>query len=284
MKKLSYKVFGIIGNPIKHSLSPHMHNAAFSKLKIKAVYLPFEVKKSQLKNTILSFKKNSIYGFNVTIPFKTDCIKYLDLIDPLAEMIGAVNTVVLEGKKFVGYNTDYMGFLRSVKEDLKIDFRNKRIMLLGAGGAARAVGFGCAKTGVSELLIYDIASARSKKLAHSIDYCFPAVKAKAVSKASLSECIKDVDLLVNCTPLGMKNQDPLPIESRVLHKGLKIYDIVYTPLKTKLVETATHKGIKAVGGLGMLLYQGTAAFELWTKKKAPVSLMRKVLLEQLKQK
>lgn len=279
MKKFSYSVFGIIGNPIDHSLSPHMHNAAFSKLKIKAVYLPFNIKRSQIKNTIGVFKKNSIRGFNVTIPFKTDCVKYLDAIDPLAEMIGAVNTVVLKGKKFVGYNTDYLGFIRSVKEELKIDLSNAKVMILGAGGASRAVGFGCAKDGVSKLFIYDIEAGKAEKLANNINHYFPCSKANAISIGNLAECIKDVDLLINCTPLGMNKKDPLPIDSRFLHKGLKVYDIVYNPLKTKLVKTASRKGIKATGGLGMLLYQGASAFELWTKKKAPTALMRKVLLD-----
>jgi len=278
----SYKLFGIIGFPITHSLSPYMHNGAFNKLKVKAAYLPFEVNKNKLKEAISALKDGGISGFNVTIPFKTECIKYLDNIDPLAKKIGAVNTVVCKGKKLKGYNTDCSGFIKSLKQELKFNPKKKNIFIIGSGGAAKAIAFGLAKEGARHIYTYDIMSKRAKDLTKGINKAFKASLAEVVLRKDIPKAIADSLLLVNCTPLGMKKQDPLPIDPKLLHKRLKVYDVVYKPQNTKLIITARKKGIKAIGGIGMLLYQGVLGFELWTKKKAPVSLMRKILLEQLR--
>ena len=282
MSKNPYKLFGIIGCPIKHTLSPYMHNAAFNKLKIKAAYLPIFVKRDKLKQAISSLKKNGISGFNVTIPFKSECMKYLDKIEPAAGAIGAVNTVAVKRNKLIGYNTDYQGFLRSLKQELKFKAKGKDIFILGAGGAAKAVSFGLAQEGCSNIYIYDILQAKATQTAKTIRRFFPKCKAAACAKEDIKKYIGTCKLLINCTPLGMEKRDKLPVDTKLLHKGLKIYDIVYTPLRTKLIEQAKKKHIKATGGIGMLLYQGVAAFEIWTKKKAPVSLMKKELLKALK--
>jgi len=278
----SYKLFGVIGFPIKHSLSPYMHNGAFNKLKIKAAYLPFEVNKSKLKEAITALKRGGISGFNVTIPFKTECMRYLDKVDPAAKNIGAVNTVVSTKGKLKGYNTDCSGFIKSLKEELKCNPKGKKILIIGSGGAAKAIAFGLAKEGAELIYTYDIVRAKSNELAKGLKKRFKASSAKVLSKRGIADAISDCALLVNCTPLGMHKNDPLPIDPKLLHKGLKVYDVVYTPQVTKLVSAARRKKIKAIGGIGMLLYQGVLGFELWTKKKAPVSLMRKILLEQLR--
>lgn len=281
-RRISYKLFGIIGCPVEHSLSPYMHNAAFNRLKITAAYLPFSVKKNKLKEAISSLRENGISGFNVTIPFKSECIKYLDKVEPIAKMIGAVNTVVVRKGKFIGYNTDYLGFIRSLKEELGFNPKEKSIFILGAGGVSKAVAFGLAREGSREIYIYDIVQSKAKLLAQNIRRYFSNCKVVSCTKKEVPKHIKDCQLLVNCTPLGMSKNDPLPIDARLLHKRLKVYDIVYVPLKTSLINVARQKGIKAVGGLGMLLYQGTCAFQLWTKKRAPISLMRKELLDNLR--
>ncbi|NQT95530.1 MAG: shikimate dehydrogenase [Candidatus Omnitrophica bacterium] len=277
-----YKLFGIIGFPIKHTLSPYMHNAAFNKLKIAAAYLPFEVKKAKLKEAISSLKENGLSGFNVTIPFKSACMKYLDKIEPTSKAIGAVNTVIVKGKKLIGYNTDYTGFIRSLKEELKFKPKGKTIFIVGAGGAARAACFGLAKEGAKKIYAYDIIKPKAKELVKGAKRVFRNCDIDVCSKKDVKDAICDSDLLVNCTPLGMGKSDPLPIDIKFLHKGIKVYDVVYTPLETKLIKLSKQKGIKACGGAGMLLYQGVVAFELWTKKKAPVTLMRKALLDNLK--
>jgi len=281
-KRFSHKLYGLIGNPVEHSLSPYMHNAAFSRLNIDAAYLPFLVEKGKLGPAISALKRTGISGFNVTVPFKSECIKYLDRIDPLAKAIGAVNTVVNKDRKLIGYNTDCTGFLRSVKEDLRFSPKGRDIFLLGAGGAARAVAFGLAKSNAKTIMIYDIMPLKVNALITDVKKSFPAVDIIASGFKDMPRLIQGCRLLVNCTPVGMRSKDPLPIEAKLLHKGLKVYDIVYTPLKTRLVKTAEGKSIKAVNGINMLLYQGVLAFELWTGRKAPVSLMRKELMDNLK--
>ena len=281
-KRFSHKLYGLIGNPVEHSLSPYMHNAAFSRLNIDAAYLPFLVEKGKLRQAISALKRTGISGFNVTVPFKSECIKYLDRIDPVAKAIGAVNTVVNKDRKLIGYNTDCTGFLRSVKEDLSFSPKGRDIFLLGAGGAARAVAFGLAKSNAKTIMIYDIMPLKVNALITDVKKSFPAVDIIASGFKDMPRLIQGCRLLVNCTPVGMRSKDPLPIEAKLLHKGLKVYDIVYTPLKTRLVKTAEGKSIKAVNGINMLLYQGVLAFELWTGRKAPVSLMRKELMDNLK--
>lgn len=281
-RRVSYKLFGIIGCPIEHSLSPYMHNAAFNRLKIKAVYLPFQVRKNRLKEALGSLRENGISGFNVTVPFKSECIKYLDEVEPMARKIGAVNTVVAKNGRWIGHNTDCLGFIRSLKEDLRFNPKGRNIFISGAGGAAKAVAFGLAREGAFSIYLYDIIQSKAKRLARNIRKNFSNCKAISCLREEIPGYVKRCRLLVNCTPLGMNRSDPLPIDARLLHKGLKVYDIVYTPLKTKLVKVAEGKGIKAVGGAGMLLYQGALAFQLWTEKKPPLSLMRKELLDNLK--
>ncbi|MFH1868781.1 MAG: shikimate dehydrogenase [Candidatus Omnitrophota bacterium] len=282
VKRRHNKLFGIIGCPVEHSLSPYMHNAAFKSLKINAVYLPFSVKRNKLKEAILSLRKSGISGFNVTIPFKSECIKYLDKIEPTARMIGAVNTVCVKGNKFIGYNTDYLGFIRSLKEDLNFKPKGRSVLVLGSGGAARAVSFGLAREGAGRIYLYDIVEKKARSLSLNIKRFFPKCSVMFCAKKDLNASMGSCQLLVNCTPLGMRRTDPMPINIRLMYDRLKIYDIIYTPLRTKLLKSAKEKGIKAVGGVGMLLYQGAIAFKLWTKKEPPIALMKKTLLDNLK--
>ncbi|UCH12369.1 MAG: shikimate dehydrogenase [Candidatus Omnitrophota bacterium] len=274
MVKDRLKIFALIGYPVGHTLSPYMHNAAFSKLKIKALYIPLSVEPKRLRQTIKILKDANIGGFNVTIPFKSICMRYLDRVDKLASMIGAVNTVVVKGKRLIGYNTDATGFLKSLKEDLKFTPKNKSVLLIGAGGAARAVAFALAKEGAKKIFITDIVKTKAVSLAKNIRKYFPKCKIKSTTNY-------DIDLLVNATPLGMKKSDPLLVNPKLLHNRLSIYDIVYNPSPTKFVKTAKKRKIKAVNGLGMLLYQGAEAFKLWTGRRAPVAVMRKTLLEHI---
>jgi len=282
MGKRSPKLFGIIGNPIKHTLSPYMHNAAFCKLKIKAAYLAFEVKKNRLKEAIASLKENGISGFNITIPFKSNSMCYLDSIDPMAKRIGAVNTVVLKKGKLIGYNTDCAGFIKSLRKDLRFNPKGKSVFILGAGGAAKAVAFGLASEGAASIYVYDIVSSKSRELARALRRSAGDCRIKSCAKRDIGTSIKDCGLLVNCTPLGMRKKDPLPIDPKLIHSGLCLYDLIYTPLETRLVKIAKKKRIRSVNGLGMLLYQGAAAFKLWMRKSPPVSLMHKALIERLR--
>jgi len=254
-----------------------MHNAAFSKLKIKALYIPLSVELKKLKQTIKELKTARIGGFNVTIPFKSACISSLDKIDKPSQAIGAVNTVVIKNNKLFGYNTDATGFIKSVKEDLKLNLKGKRCILLGAGGGARAVGFALAKEGAKQIFITDIEKAKATSLARNLRKYFPKCEAIYITKSKIQDLKFETDLLVNATPLGMKKTDPLPVNPKILHKKLAIYDLVYNPSPTKLVKEAKKRKAKAANGLGMLLYQGAEAFKLWTGKAAPVGVMRRTL-------
>jgi shikimate dehydrogenase len=282
MKVDSHKLYGIIGCPVEHSLSPYMHNAAFKYLRINAAYLPFSVRRKKLKAAISALTKAGISGFNVTVPFKTECMRYLDSVEKTAKSIGAVNTVAVQRKKLKGYNTDYLGFLMSLDKDLSFSPRGKCIFVIGAGGAARAVCFGLAKEGASSIYVYDILKNRSRRLIRDIKKTFPRCKFICPAKKGMDKYIESSELIVNTTPLGMKKKDPLPIDTGSLHKGQKLYDVVYKPLRTSLVRKASKKGLRSTGGIGMLLYQGTAAFEIWTGKKAPVSLMKRQLIRNIR--
>ncbi|MFH0731384.1 MAG: shikimate dehydrogenase [Candidatus Omnitrophota bacterium] len=277
MQNSKLKIYGVIGYPLGHTLSPYMHNDAFSKLKIKAIYLPLSVEPKNLKSAINTLKTAGICGFNVTIPFKTSCMRYLDRIDKLVSMIGAVNTVVLKKNKLSGYNTDAAGFIKSLKADLGFSPKGKSVFVLGAGGAARAVCFALAKEGAREIFIVDVIKSKAVSLARNIRKNFPKCLIEVVTTSQSHNVTSRADLIVNATPLGMKKTDPLPINPKLLRKGLAVYDLVYNPSPTKLVKAAKAKGVNAANGLGMLLYQGAEAFKLWTRRKAPVEVMKQAL-------
>ncbi len=274
------KLFALIGYPVAHTLSPYMQMAAFSKLKIKALYVPLSIEPKRLSE-VLKLLKESINGFNVTIPYKSSCMRYLDKVDKPASIIGAVNTVVVKNKRLNGYNTDATGFIKSVKSDLKISLRNKACLVIGAGGAGKAVCFALAKKGAREIFITDTIKNKAISLARNIKKYFPKCKISAISHQP--SAISKLDLLVNATPLGMKKTDPLPIDAGILKKAKAVYDLVYNISPTRLVKEARKRNIKAANGLGMLLHQGAEAFKLWTHHKAPIEVMRKALERHLTQ-
>lgn len=271
------RVFGIIGYPMAHSLSPVMHNAAFKKLGMDAIYMPFEVKPKTLGKAIDGIKALGIRGVNVTIPHKEAVLKYLDYLGHEAGIIGAVNTIVNKNNRLSGYNTDVFGFLKSLKEDLKFNPKSKTVFVIGSGGAARAVGFGLALEGAKRIILTDAIDERSLELACEIELK-TGCESIALKKNSpgIPEMILNSQLLVNATPCGMKDKDPIVINPDFLHGALAIFDLIYNR-KTKLIRTAEKLSIKAVGGLNMLLYQGAKAFELWTGKRPPLKVMKKAL-------
>lgn len=276
------KIYGLIGCPVKHSLSPAMHNAAFKKLKLSGVYALFEAQKSDFPQALKKLRLMDAAGFNVTVPYKEAIIPYIDRLDENAKAIGAVNTVLNDEGKLVGYNTDAPGFIASLKNDLRFNPRNKDIFVIGAGGAARAIGFALAKEQARSIIFYDIARQKAERLAQDIAKTFKNCQIDAVAGIKrLASRIKDGDLLVNASTCGMKKADPLPLAPSLLPSGIAVYDIIYSPSPTRLVKAARKKGIRAVNGLGMLLYQGALAFEIWTGRRAPVETMRRALARAL---
>ncbi|MBU1568092.1 MAG: shikimate dehydrogenase [Proteobacteria bacterium] len=256
----------LLGNPLGHSISPPMHNRVFEKLGLDYCYLPVQVTSENLKTVFTGLSKMNVAGFNVTIPHKISIIEHLDTVHPLAATIGAVNTICVKDGKTIGHNTDGEGFIQSLEEEGKISVRNKRIFLLGCGGAARAIAITLAFRGVEEIFICNRTLAKAEALAAEINEkirnCAKTVQALPEYQ---SETIKLCDILVNGTSLGMHPRvEELPISEECLFKHLVVADIVYNPHTTRLLALAHSKGCKIVHGLGMLIYQGAAGFKLWT--------------------
>lgn len=264
------KIVGIIGHPIGHSLSPVMHNAAFQKLALDYEYVPFDVAPADLKEAVSGLRALHIAGFNVTIPHKETVVPLLDEVTKLAKSIGAVNTVVNQAGKLIGYNTDGPGFIASLKEDASFEPKGKKVVILGAGGASRAVATLLIEEKVKLLTISDIDENKGRELCDYLDCTFAKNDSVELTKA-----IEVADLLVNATPIGMApkvGQSPLPDKTK-LPKTMTVYDLVYNPAETLLIKSARAAGCSAVSGLGMLVRQGALAFELFTSEEAPVDVM-----------
>ena len=270
------RLCGVIGDPIEHTMSPVMHNAAYREMGMDYVYVAFKVKPEELGKAIEGMRAFNIKGLNVTIPHKVTVIPFLDKLDPLAEKIGAVNTIANDGGVLTGYNTDGSGFLQVLLEE-GIDPQGKNVVILGAGGASKSVSFILADRGahlaiLNRLLELDWA----KELAGNISQAFgQEVAALELNRDNLEEALEKADILVNTTSVGMiPNSDQTPIDTDLLRPGLVVYDIVYNPTKTRLLKEAEATGAKIIGGLDMLVWQGAIAFEKWTGQKAPVEVMR----------
>ncbi len=278
------KLCGIIGDPVEHSMSPAMHNAAFKELGIDYVYLPFRVKKEDVGKAIAGMKALNIKGLNVTIPHKVAVLQFLDKLDTLAEKIGAVNTIVNDDGVLSGYNTDAAGFLQALLEK-GFEPKGKKVVILGAGGASRAVSFILADRGAQlTILNRRLELDWATELASRISQTFgKEVKALELTRENLLRALDKADILVNTTSVGMSpDTDQTPVNVELLRPDLVVYDIVYNPIKTRLLREAKIAGAKTISGIDMLVWQGVLAFEKWTGQKAPVELMRKEAIKQLK--
>ncbi|NLC76995.1 MAG: shikimate dehydrogenase [Clostridia bacterium] len=279
------RLVGIIGYPLGHSLSPAMHNGAFQHLGLGYHYVAFPVKPEDLAQAIAGLKALNIAGCNVTIPYKEKVIPLLDHLDRDAALLGAVNTIVNRDGELWGYNTDGAGFLRSLREVGKIEVDGRSVLIMGAGGAARAVAFALAKEGAGRLIIANRSRDKGEKLAADIRQHFACpVQTCDLAMPSLREELKSVQLLINTLPLGMFPQTEAmpPVEPEWLKPPITVCDLIYNPPKTKLLAMAEKQGCPVLNGEGMLVYQGAAAFKLWTGYEAPVDIMRSVIRQQLK--
>lgn len=275
------KLVGLFGHPVGHSQSPIMHNAAFREKQLNYVYAAFDISSENLEEAVAGIRGLGLRGVNVTIPHKVTIMPLLDEIDPLANSIGAVNTVVNENGRLIGYNTDGSGYVRSLVEETGIDLTNQIVTMLGAGGAARAVAFTLAERGVKEIRIINRSREKAQRLAESLA---TRVHVEAMDTAEAQQAIADATLLINTTSIGMyPNIDEMPVNAEYLHKGLVVSDLIYNPLETKLLEKARELGTKTHSGIGMFVNQGALAFELWTGEAAPTELMAETVLKQLQQ-
>ncbi|WP_462412286.1 shikimate dehydrogenase [Neobacillus sp. Marseille-QA0830] len=272
------KLFGVIGDPIAHSMSPVMHNDLFAFYEIEAYYLPFQVKTENLEEAVKGFKAIGAGGFNVTVPHKQRIIPYLDEVDELAKAIGAVNTVVHSNGKLIGYNTDGPGFLTGVKAIIS-SFEGKRILIIGAGGAARAIYFTLAK---EKPLAIDIANRTVDKAKALIEECPYQTSSSAYSLTQAETLTSEYDLIVQTTSIGMAPHiSRQPINLTAVKEGTTVCDIVYNPLETKFLHQAHENGATIQNGIDMFVYQGALAFEKWTGIAPDVDRMRINVLKQL---
>ena len=276
------QVFGVFGDPIAHSLSPTMHNSAFSALGMDCIYHAFRVRPEKLEKAILGAEAMGFGGLNLTVPLKEvalklDCIK----LDPLAERIGAVNTIVFgETGEIKGYNTDGLGAKQALQE-AAVEIRGSKLVVAGAGGAARAIAFQLAADG-AEIIVINRTEGRAIELAQDISAAALPGKVEGRGLSGLKTLLQDADVLINTTTLGMHpNADTAIATAEELHSGLTVFDIVYNPLETRLLKEAKASGAKPVSGVSMLVYQGAEAFRLWTGIKPPVELMKRTVLDAL---
>jgi shikimate dehydrogenase len=256
------EVLGLIGFPVKHSLSPQIHNYLFKKLNINAVYLCFEVRPQKLKNALLGVTSLGFKGLNVTIPHKEKIIKYLDKIEKEAKLIGAVNTVKIEKGKLYGFNTDGKGFILSLK---KYNFfpKGKNILILGAGGAAKAVSTYLAKEKAEVILFYDILYKKALNLTKKLKSFYPKLKYVKALKEKKEIDLKNIDLLINATGIGLKKNDAPVLELKNFHKKLIVYDLIYNPLEPVMLKEAKKRDLFTINGLWMLIYQALYSENIW---------------------
>ena len=275
------KVLCVIGDPIEHSVSPKMHNAVLKELCLDYVYIAFKVKKENLKEAVQGFKSLGIQGINVTIPHKVDIMQYLDEIDPTAMKIGAINTIKNENGYLKARNTDGEGALKSLLDN-GYNPKGKKITIIGAGGASRAISFFIAQH-ASELTIFDINSELSHKLATNLSqfYSIP-IKSYPLTDEKLKYEIETSDLLINTSPIGMYPKiEESPVSKEMLHQKLTVFDIVYNPIQTRLLKDAKELGCKCIPGIDMFVNQGAIAFEWWTGKKPNIDLMKQEVIKAL---
>ena len=278
------RVCGVIGDPIEHTLSPIMHNAAFEALQIDYVFLALKVKPEEIENAIKGMLALSIHGLNVTMPHKNAVIKYLNEVDPTGKAIASVNTILNKDGRLLGFNTDGVGALNALQQN-GVKLRGKKVLLLGAGGAAKAIAYTLSQE-AEELVILNRSPKPALELADLLKQKFKKkVKADELTPDSVKTNLADADVLINATSVGMKpNDNQTPVAPKWLKPDLAVMDIVYNPIETKLAKDAKAAGAKVVGGVEMLIFQGAASFAIWTACEAPVEVMRKAALNHLQRK
>jgi len=276
----------VFGDPVAHSLSPQMQNAALKTGKIDMQYARFQISPDELQSALDLIRELNFVGVNLTTPHKIAASKLMDEIDDNVRRMGAINTVKIDNAKLRGYNTDGKGFARAVRLEFAVDLRDLRVMILGAGGAARAIAFQCARENCERLVIANRTFATAQKLAEELREYFagprvlgpvPRLQAIPWEEAAIRFQVAHLDLIVNATPVGLNRSDPSPIPARLLAPHLMVYDTVYREGRTPFVSAAIEVGARAANGLAMLLHQGALAFEIWFEREAPIEAMREAL-------
>ena len=273
---------GVIGNPVKHSLSPVILNAAFREAKINWVYTAFETPEEKLADAIGGIRALGIAGLSVTMPHKAKVCSLLDEISDSAQTLNAVNCIVNDAGKLEGHNTDGDGFLDAVKHDAGLDVAGKKVLVVGSGGSARSIIHSLGKAGAAEIAVIN----RTKKKAlDALELAGPV--GRYVEETEIPEVVSEANLVVNATPIGMFDTDDtanFPIEPNLFSKGQLAIDLIYHPISTPWMEALRDLEVEAHGGLSMLIFQAARAFKLWTGKEAPVDAMRKAAMDEIENK
>lgn len=276
MNERDYLLLGVMGDPIGHSKSPAMHDAAINALGLSGAYVPLHIRPQGLGDAIQAVKALGFRGVNVTIPHKVEVMKYLDVVDEGAQRIGAVNTIVNDNGKLTGYNTDGIGYVRSLKDEACPDLKGKRIVVVGAGGAARGIIYALIGEGPEKISIVNRTSAKALSLAEEWS---SLADLRGYGKERAGEALSDADVIINTTSVGMfPRVSELPIPPESIREGIVISDLIYNPLKTELLRQGEYRRCTIHGGLGMFINQGAYAFEYWTGLTAPVQAMKEAVL------
>ena len=278
------KITGVFGYPVSHSLSPVFQNAAFDSLSLDFVYIPFEVKPVFIKEAIEAIRFLNFRGINLTIPHKKDGYYLVDELDEEAKHLKVVNTIKNEDGKLIGYITDGSGFVRSIKEDGKVELKNKNVYLLGAGGAGWAISGAIVKEKIRKLLITNRTMEKAIAIKNHLKENFNFTSVELIDFENRNGInFQDIDIIINTTSVGMEEGDIVLIKEEKIKKNIFIYDIIYNR-KTELIKTAEKLNLPHLNGLSMLVYQGAISFEIWTGKKAPIDIMKNSLYNFLKEK
>jgi shikimate dehydrogenase len=279
---------GVLGDPVAHSLSPEMQNAALRACEIAAQYARFHIRPSELRSALRFFRNLDFAGVNLTVPHKIAGFGQIDEADESANRIGAVNTLCVRDKKLVGSNTDGEGFMRAVRSEFSVDLRDLRVLIIGAGGGTgRAIAWQCALENCERLVLVNRTLEKANALAERLRSFFmearvlgPAARLEAVAweEPLMRMQLADIDLIVNATPLGMNPSDPTPIPGRLIAPHHMVFDCIYGPSKTALLRAAEQAGARSANGISMLLHQGALSFSIWFDREPPIDAMRKALL------
>lgn len=278
----------VFGDPVAHSRSPQMHNPALEACGLDARYCRLHIRPDELAEALQLLPQAGFIGTNVTIPHKAAVLELLDEVDEHARRIGVVNTVVVEGERLLGFNTDGPGLVRAVRAEFGVDIRDLRVMVLGAGGGAgRAIAAQCALENCERLVLVNRTFDKARQLARELEPFFkgsrvlgpvPRLEAAPWDQAGLAAQFANIDLVINATSCGMKRTDPPVLPAAILQPHLMVYDTIYTAHRTPLLADAEAAGARAANGLSMLLYQGALSFGIWFDRDAPLDLMRAGLL------
>ena len=279
---------GVLGDPVAHSLSPEMQNAALGACEIAAQYARFHIRPNELRSALRFLRNLDFAGMNLTVPHKIAGFGQIDEADESASRIGAVNTLCVRDKKLVGSNTDGEGFMRAVRSEFSVDLRDLRVLIIGAGGGTgRAIAWQCALENCERLVLVNRTLEKANALAERLRSFFmearvlgPAARLEAVAweEPLMRMQLADIDLIVNATPLGMNPSDPTPIPGRLIAPHHMVFDCIYGPSKTALLRAAEQAGARSANGISMLLHQGALSFSIWFDREPPIDAMRKALL------